>query len=77
MFQPEVVCSNLEHVIARLCLYCDWKIFALLQFKATGSVLYQHVVQEMQLLEADYFGLEFRDMHGAPVRNYGIEIMRR
>lgn len=39
----------------------------LLQAKAVGKVLFEQVCKQLHLLEADYFGLEYSDIHGTKV----------
>ena len=42
-------------------------IFVYLQHKALGGTLFNAVLQKLQLLEADYFDLEYSDHQGKPV----------
>lgn len=35
--------------------------FTVLQTKADGSVLFEQVCKQLNLLEADYFGLEYQE----------------
>lgn len=42
-------------------------LFSLLQAKAVGRVLFEQVCKQLHLLEADYFGLEYADVHGTKV----------
>ena len=38
--------------------------------KAYGSQLWEAVIRHLNLLEADYFDLEFEDLHGLEVCNH-------
>jgi len=52
------------------CLLAEsWLIvvYLLLQGKALGRILFEQVCNTLNLLEADYFGLEYTDMNGAKV----------
>ena len=39
------------------------------QVKAYGSQLWEAVIRHINLLEADYFDLEYEDLHGLQVRH--------
>lgn len=40
------------------------------QAKALGKVLFEQVCRQLNLLEADYFGLEYQDANAASVSFY-------
>lgn len=42
-------------------------IFSLLQTKAPGRILFDQVCKQLNLLEVDYFGLEYLDPHNVTV----------
>ena len=48
------------------------------QSKASGRLLFEQVCKQLNLLETDYFGLEYNDNKGATVRykrnNYVIKV---
>jgi len=39
----------------------------LIQVKSVGQVLFNNVVQKLDLLESDYFDLEYTNVHGISV----------
>ena len=43
------------------------KVFILFQSKASGGTLFEQVCKQLNLLETDYFGLEYNDNRGATV----------
>ena len=43
---------------------------SLFQAKASGKILFEQVCKQLNLLETDYFGLEYNDHKGATVRSY-------
>ena len=40
------------------------------QSKAPGRILFDQVCKQLNLLEVDYFGLEYQDGHGVTVRTF-------
>ena len=38
------------------------------QSKAPGKILFDQVCKQLNLLEVDYFGLEYQDIYGITVR---------
>lgn len=51
--------------------------FFLFQAKAMGRVLFEQVCKQLHLLEADYFGLEYADVHGTKVINLQVKRGKR
>ena len=45
-----------------------------LQQKCLGQVIFDEVVRKLNLLESDYFDLEYTDAHGVPVSRQSINI---
>lgn len=43
------------------------------QVKSTGQVLLMEVVHKLNLLEYDYFDLQFFDIHGTPVSKFFLD----
>jgi hypothetical protein len=52
--------SESSHRLTVSALFC-------VQVKSVGQVLFMEVVQKLNLLEYDYFDLQFFDIHGTPV----------
>ena len=50
------------------------KQFYLFQAKAAGRMLFEQVCKQLNLLETDYFGLEYMDSQGVTVSLYTINI---
>ena len=46
------------------------------QAKASGRMLFEQVCKQLNLLETDYFGLEYNDHRGATVRYVPYKIVK-
>ena len=47
----------------------------LFQSKALGKILFEQVCKQLNLLEVDYFGLEYQDVQGITVNIFLIHIL--
>lgn len=48
-------------------MYADLQLLWLLQKKAEGHELYEQVFYHLDLVEKDYFGLQYTDHYNVPV----------